>query len=139
MRFCKDCTHYVGMLQGPDDSWYERCQRPLEPVFDLVTGKAYLAKQMMPSDERYGGACGLDAQFFEWKVKATEVKTVDKPWVARGWHGNVLRLVYEKRFAQPWEAQDALTVIEQRGTRFSRVTIDYEPIKSVPRDASIPQ
>lgn len=65
---------------------------------------------------------------------------MDKPWVARGWYGiAVLRLAYEKRFAEAFEAQDALTVIAQGGTRFSRVTIDYEPIKSVPRDASIPQ
>jgi hypothetical protein len=80
MRFCKDCIHYVGMLQGPDDAWYERCMRPVEPVYNLVTGVAFPAKHLMPSDERYNfneSACGVDAQFFEWKVKATAVK--DEP------------------------------------------------------------
>jgi hypothetical protein len=76
MRFCKDCTHYVGQNIGPEDVWYERCMRPVEPVYNLVSGEAFPAKHVMPSDERYNlskSACGVDAQFFEWKVKATEV------------------------------------------------------------------
>ncbi len=85
MRFCKDCIHYVEMWQDPDyrssrspsiPPWDERCMRPIEPVYNLVTGVAYPAKPLIPSDERYNfskSACGVDAQFFEWKVKATEV------------------------------------------------------------------
>lgn len=63
---------------------------------------------------------------------------MNKPWVARGWSGiSIKSIAYEKRFADAFEAQDALTVIAQRGTRFSMVTIDYEPIKFALRDASI--
>jgi hypothetical protein len=52
----------------------------------------------------------------------------EKPWVARGWAGvSVKRVAWEKRYAEAWQAQDALTVIAQNGTRFDHVTIDYEP------------
>ena len=48
--------------------------------------------------------------------------------MARGWVGaSVKKVAFEKRYAEAWQAQDALTVIAQRGTRFDRVTIDYEP------------
>lgn len=62
---------------------------------------------------------------------------MDKPWVARGWSGiSIKSIAYEKRFVDAFEAQDALTVIAQRGTRFSMVTIDYEPIKPAAQVAS---
>jgi hypothetical protein len=65
---------------------------------------------------------------------------MNKPWVARGWHGiSVKTVAYEKRFAEAWEAQDALTVIAQGGTRFSQVTIDYEPIKDERKESVRPE
>jgi hypothetical protein len=48
----------------------------------------------------------------------------------------VKRVAWEKRFSEAWEAQDALTVIAQNGTRFDRVTIDYEPVATEPQDAA---
>jgi hypothetical protein len=52
----------------------------------------------------------------------------DLNWVARGWVGlSVQRIAWEKRYTEAWQAQDALTVLAQNGTRFDRVTIDYEP------------
>ena len=50
--------------------------------------------------------------------------TDQKPWVARTWDGK--RLLAEERFAEAWEAQDALARW-QRTIYAPRVTVDYEP------------
>jgi predicted peptidase len=56
----------------------------------------------------------------------------EKPWVARTWAGS--RLLTEARYAQPWEAQDALTELAQRGTGLTRVSVDYEPEVTAARE-----
>ena len=67
IRFCRDCLHYVGKLQGPVEEWYEACKRPREPVFNLVDGKKPLLPELKPRAERYSKdpkACGAEGQFY---------------------------------------------------------------------------
>ena len=71
MKFCKDCAHYEGCEVGPDSAWWERCNYPVAPQYDLVSGKQtnpYSTRS--PKKERYGTGpemCGADAKYFESK------------------------------------------------------------------------
>lgn len=72
MKLCKDCKHF-----NPDSLYSMKCNRPMPPIINLVTGEEAMAKPMC-NNERYSDfpdRCGREAKFFE------EKKTIWKRFV----------------------------------------------------------
>ena len=76
MKFCKDCALYEGYEAGPDGRWSERCNRPIEPQYDLVSGEQTNKYDVRsPKQERYEAGpgkpvrCGAGATYFIPRLK----------------------------------------------------------------------
>ncbi len=76
VKLCKDCAHYEGQVVGPDSKWWERCNYPITPIYDYVSGEQtnkYACRD--PRQERYeGGAahrdrCGASGSHFSERTE----------------------------------------------------------------------